>query len=345
MGMIEHQTQMFKEAGEAHSKVREQLASNESAVIALVERLRQNPPTLVMICARGSSSNAGVYARYLLETRIQIPVLNVAPSLSSVFSVKHKVGGALFLAISQSGQSPDILSSAQAAKNGGAYLVALVNDEQSPLAHLADLVLPLRAGPETSVAATKTFICTLTAIAQMVAYWGELASVKDGLSSLPEMLKQAFDITWDDALDALEPTESLFVVSRGLGLSIAKEAALKFKETCCVHAEAFSAAEVKHGPMVLVRKGFPAMIFSTGDETQSSIDDVAAAFISRSANVFATGDPYAGGNQLPIISCGVTELRPIIAIQTFYRFINALSIRRGLDPDHPKYLNKVTETV
>lgn len=345
INLNENQTAMFHEAGSAHARVQSQLLLNQSSLCHLGERLRQTRPNFVMICARGSSSHAGIYARYMIETRLGIPVLPVTPSLSSIFAVKQDLSGVLFIAISQSGQSPDILSAAQAAKSGGAFVVAIVNDEDSPLAQLSEMVIPIHAGVETSVAATKTFICTLSTIAQMVAEWAQLGGLTTGLQSLAGQLEEAFEIRWDEAIETLETTQSLFTISRGLGLCIAKEAALKFKETCTLHAEAFSAAEVRHGPIALVKDDFPVFIFSTGDEAQVSIDAVTQSVTARSSNIFATGSPFTGARLLSTVSSEFPELRPILAIQTFYRFINALSLSRGLNPDAPEHLKKITETV
>ena len=339
------QTQMFQEAGQAPSRVQTQLDFNKTDLRHLGQRLRQQPPTFVMICARGSSSHAGVYARYMIETRLGIPVLSVAPSLSSIFAVQQDLEGVLFLAISQSGQSPDILSAAKAAKRGGALVISVVNNEHSPLVLLSDMIIPIHAGQENSVAATKTFICTLSAIAQMVVEWAEMETLSKALHGLPDQLSQAFQITWDDVIEPLKPTQSLLTISRGLGLSLAKEVALKFKETCCLHAEAFSAAEVKHGPMALVKSDYPVLIFWTGDEAQANIDDVVQSFTSRSAQVFATGKSYKGATRLSMVESATPELTPIITIQSFYRFINALSVSRGFNPDAPKYLNKITKTL
>lgn len=340
-----HQTLMFQEAGEAHTRAAQQLSLNEKTLSALGQSLRRRPPPFVMICARGSSSHAGVYARYLIETRLGIPTLPAALSVSSVYAKPQNLTGVLCLAISQSGQSPDILAAAKAAKRGGAMVVALVNDTHSPLAQMCDAMVPLHAGPERSVAATKTFICSLTALAQIAAYWGQSDDLKQGLTALPEQLAQAFEVQWDEALVQLKTTPSLFVVSRGLSLSVAKEAALKFKETCALHAEAFSAAEVMHGPMALVKDNFPVAIIAAHDATQDSIDTVASKFISRSSGIITIGKNYDGALSLHTEKNRLPELNPILTIQTVYRFVNALSLSRGLNPDAPEYLNKVTETL
>ncbi|MCK5574801.1 MAG: SIS domain-containing protein [Sphingomonadales bacterium] len=341
----EQRTLMYREAKEAHLRVQNQLASNAPQMEKLAKRLRAAPPSLVITCGRGSSDHAATYAKYLIETHLGIPTLSAAPSVNSVFLSRQTYDGVLFLAISQSGQSPDILQSCQAAKDGGAYVVAMVNDTTSPLAKLADVVIPLEAGPEKSVAATKSYICSLTAIAQLVAYWMESAPLISAVNGLPQALKAAFDKDWSQAVTALKDARNLFVVSRGLGLGIAQEAALKFKETSGLHAEAFSAAEVKHGPMAIVNKDFPVLVLSVGDQTQPSVDDAATAFIERSANVMAAGHAYEGAMNLESHIDTAPELRSILLVQSFYKFVNALSVTRGYDPDCPPHLNKVTETL
>lgn len=341
----ERQTLMHLEAQEAPARVRHQLASNISQIKALAYRLRAKPPSLVITCARGSSDHAATYAKYLIETQIGTPTLSAAPSITSVFAARQTYEGVLFLAISQSGQSPDILRSAQAAKDGGALVVSLVNDTASPLASLSDVVIPLHAGPEKSVAATKSYICSLTAIANLVAAWAQNEELMTELKNLPGALEQAFAQDWSTAVEAFREVRNLFVVGRGLGLGIAQEAALKFKETCGLHAEAYSAAEVKHGPMAIVNEGFPVLIFSGQDQTQTSIDDVAGAFIGRGAQVVSAGQDYDGALNLETTGCDAPELRPILLIQSYYKFVNALSVARGYNPDCPPHLNKVTETL
>lgn len=341
----EQQTLMYQESQESHLRVREQLAINKIAIETLADHLRTQPPALVVTCARGSSDHAATYAKYLIETHIGIPTLSAAPSVNSVFEARQNFDDVLFLAISQSGQSPDILSATQAAKNRGALVVALVNDRTSPLAKLSHVVIPLHAGSEKSVAATKSFICSLSAMVHIVAEWTKNEDLLKQLHELPDALEKTFAQDWSDALPLLKAANNLFVVSRGLGLGIAQEAALKFKETCGIHAEAFSAAEVKHGPMALVKENFPVMVLSIEDQTQPSIDAAATAFIERMALVLAAGKPYDGANNLDTAPCAAPELRPIILIQSFYKFVNALSLARGYDPDCPPYLNKVTETL
>jgi len=341
----EHHTFMYKESQEAPQRVKQQLAANTSIIETLSEQLRSHVPLQVVTCARGSSDHAATFAKYLIETNIGILTTSMAPSISSVFNVKQNMEHTLFLAISQSGKSPDILMATQAAKNSGAIVVAIVNDTASPLAKISDFVIPMYAGPEKSIAATKSFICTLSALVHLVATWAQSHALVNELGKLPNMLTAAFAQDWSAGLGVLKPANNLFVVSRGLGFGVAQEAALKFKETCGLHAEAFSAAEVKHGPMTIVRENFPVFVFSVQDQTQPSIDNIATTFIHRSAQVLSVGAIYEKAFNLGTVSCAAPELRPLVFIQSFYKFVNSLAVERGYNPDKPLYLNKITETV
>jgi len=335
-------TLMFREAAEAPAVVARLLAANAPLVQALGAKLRANPPRAVVTCARGSSDHAATYAKYLIETLTGVVTSSAALSVSSVYAAEPKLEGVLYLAISQSGKSPDLLAAVEAAKHSGALVVALVNDEASPLAGLADHVLPLRAGPELSVAATKSYIAALTAIAQLVAAWSQDGALEKALEDLPATLREAWLLDWSPVAERLQTATNLYVLGRGVGFGIAQEAALKFKETCGLHAEAFSAAEVLHGPMALVQKGFPVLIFAQDDQSQASVLDLAQDLLSRGVDVMLAGGDGPGA--LPTVRAD-PNLEPIARIQSFYRMANTLSILRGHDPDKPPHLNKVTETI
>ena len=335
-------TLMFREAAEAPAVVARLLAANAPLVQALGAELRANPPRAVVTCARGSSDHAATYAKYLIETLTGVVTSSAALSVSSVYAAEPKLKGVLYLAISQSGKSPDLLAAVEAAKQAGALVVALVNDEASPLAALADHVLPLHAGPELSVAATKSYIAALTGIAQLVAAWSQDAGLEKALEELPATLREAWPLDWSPVAERLKTATNLYVLGRGVGFGIAQEAALKFKETCGLHAEAFSAAEVLHGPMALVRKGFPVLIFAQDDQSQASVLDLAQELSARGVDVMLAGEHGPGA--LPTVRAH-PNLEPIARIQSFYRMANTLSILRGHDPDKPPHLNKVTETI
>lgn len=335
---------MFLEAGEASAVVAAQLAANAGAIEALAARLRADPPRVVVTCARGSSDHAATFARYLIETRAGVLTSSAGLSVSSVYDASPNLEGALVLAISQSGKSPDLLASVTAAKAAGAYAVALVNVVDSPLAQLADAVIPLHAGPELSVAATKSYIAALAAITQLIAAWTRDEALAQALATLPDALAKAWALDWTPAVERLSPARNLYVLGRGVGFAVALEAALKFKETCGLHAEAFSAAEVLHGPMALVKDGFPALVFAQNDESRASVDDMAAGLRARGADVLLAAPGEADVPTLPTLSSHPV-LEPILMIQSFYRMANALSVARGYDPDSPPHLNKVTETL
>jgi glucosamine--fructose-6-phosphate aminotransferase (isomerizing) len=332
---------MFQEAAQAGAVVRRQLEANAVIVARLAKRLRDEPPRVVVTCARGSSDHAATFAKYLFETRMGILVASAAPSVASVYGARFDLRGALFLAISQSGRSPDLVAGARSAKEAGALVIAAVNDEGSPLAAAADFTLPLNAGAETSVAATKSYIATLAALVNLAAEWARDEGMRAALDRLPEDLHRAWALDWSSAVAALAPSSHLYVIARGVGLGIAQEAALKCKETCALHAEAFSSAEVRHGPQALLRGKFPALVFCQGDETRSGTEAFATELRERGVDVWMAG---GDNSNLPsIASHPVVE--PILLAQSFYRMANSLAIARGQDPDNPPHLAKVTRTL
>jgi glucosamine--fructose-6-phosphate aminotransferase (isomerizing) len=333
------QTHMFAEAAESAAVAARQLDQLNGALRGLGQRLRSLDPPVVITCARGSSDHAATFAKYLIETRALTPVASHAPSVSSVYSTAwRKLDRALFLVISQSGRSPDLVVSAQAARDAGAFVVAFVNEPDSPLADVAEVTIPLLAGTEKSVAATKSFIASLLALVGLVAAWTEAEDLEEAVSRAPESLRQAWALDWSAAVPLLRDAASLFVLGRGLSLGIAQEAALKLKETCGLHAEAYSAAEVKHGPMAIVGAGFPVLMLPPSDEARAAFEPLAQDFLARGARVLTAGD------QLPALPGLHPALAPVAAIQSFYRFAAALSLARGFNPDRPPHLRKVTET-
>lgn len=335
-------TRMFAEAGEAPKAVARQLELNRSALWRIAALLAATSPATVITCARGSSDHAATYAKYLIETFAGVPTVSAAPSVSSVFTASQRAQNMLCIAISQSGRSPDLLHTVDAYRRAGALVIALVNDATSPLAGQADEVLPLHAGPETSVAATKSYICSLAAIAALVAIWTGTAEIADALPRLPAALTRSFDRAAETVLAPLQDATNLYVVGRGYGLAAAQEAALKLKETCGLHAEAFSSAEVRHGPMAIVGKDFPVLGFVTPDAAGSDVANVLDEFARRGARVMRIDGAVTGMTEDDAI---VPCLAPIVMIQSFYRMVNALSRARGFEPDTPPHLNKVTQTL
>jgi len=335
---------MFREAQQAAEAIARQLARNEKDVHALASRLRSDPPRAVVTLARGSSDHAATYAKYLLETRIGVLVSSGSPSTASVYGAQPDLSDCLVLAISQSGRSPDLLESAGAAKRAGARLVTLVNDEASPLAAMADCCLPLGAGREESVAATKTHLATVSAIAQLVSTWSGDGALDAALRRAPDDLRRAWELDWSGALDVLVPATHLFVLARGVGLGAAQEAALKCKETCGLHAEGFSSAEVLHGPAALLGPHFPALVLAQRDDTHEGVATLAAELAAREVPVLAAGAHGRGVIELPTPAAH-PAIQPLLLVQSFYRLAATLSVARGHEPDRPPHLRKVTRTL
>ena len=335
---------MFREAAEGPAIVRHQLHANRDLVDSIGDLVRQRAPRAVVTCARGSSDHAATFAKYLVETRTGLLASSAAPSVSSIYESKHDLDRVLFIAISQSGASPDLLATVAAARDAGALVLALVNAEQSPLARAAHYSIPLCAGAETSVAATKSYIASLSAIVHLIASWTRDHSLMEALAAAPSQLASAWQLDWSIVVDRLRAAHNLYVIGRGLGLGIAQEAALKFKETCGLHAEAFSAAELRHGPMALVNKGFPVLALTQHDETRESVETVAAELSRMGADVLLAGSEVEGTRPLPTQRAD-PAIEPMLMIQSFYRAAEALAVARGRDPDRPPHLSKVTETL
>lgn len=341
-----HTSLMARETGEAPEVVARLVELNADACRVLGARLRSTPPRFVVTCARGSSDSAASYAKYLIELSLGIVVASVGPSVSSVYRARLGMRDALFLAISQSGRSPDLLALAHDARAEGAVTVAVVNDAASPLAAACEVVLPLHAGEEKSVAATKTYIASLAAVLQMMAAWADNATLRDAVTKLPASLHAALATDWRPAVDLFLDASDLYVVGRGVGYAAAQEAALKFKETCGLHAEAISAAELMHGPLALAGANFPVLILGQDDEALASLQTMASELAAQGVVVISAG-PGSGwaGIALPIVARLHPFVQQIANIQSFYGLAEAVSRARGRDPDNPARLRKVTETI
>lgn len=338
-------TRMLEEALEAPAAVARLLAADHEEYQRLAAFLREHPPSGILTLARGSSDHAAQHTAYLIMARLGRLVTSLPMSLVTLYHANLAHPDLLVLAFSQSGQSPDLVDPTRYFTGSGATTVALVNAADSPLAREAARVLPLHAGAERSVAATKSFIGQLVAGARLVAAWGEDAEFEAGLSRLPEALEAAARADWSVGVEALVGVERLFVLGRGTGLALASEAALKLKETCGIQAEAFSGAEVKHGPMAIIDEGFPLLVFAPRGPAQAGLIALAQDLQAKGAKVLlAAPIEVAGSSVLPLVPAPHPDLDTVTAIQSFYPMVEALSRARGYDPDHPPHLAKVTRT-
>jgi glutamine---fructose-6-phosphate transaminase (isomerizing) len=335
---------MLTEAHEAPEAVARLMAADADVVAALAADLRANDPHALLTVARGSSDHAAQHMAYLVMARLGRLVTSLPMSLITLHAAQLRCNGLVAMAFSQSGQSPDLIAPMQFFKSGGARTVAFVNASGSPLAAASQWQLPLHAGAENSVAATKSFINQLVAGVRLVAAWEQNAHLQNALTDLPKALQRALRCDWSAALPVLASAERLFVIGRGTGLAVAMEAALKFKEVCGIQAEAFSGAEVKHGPMALIDDGYPLLILAPRGPAQASLIALAQDMRDRGARVLLAAPAGTPGAELPLATTGHEELDTVAVVQSFYPMVEALAWARGLDPDKPRHLAKVTRT-
>jgi glutamine---fructose-6-phosphate transaminase (isomerizing) len=335
---------MESDLREAAAAVERQSDVLSAPVKALTGALNRQPPSVVITCARGSSAHAATFAKHLFELRLGIPVAAAAPNIATVYRRALNLKDQLFLAISQSGRSDDLIESATMARAAGAVTVAIVNDANSPLAEVSQIVLPLGAGNERSVAATKSFIASLAALLQLTACWTADTAMRLAHTRLPDRLAQAGRLDWGSALAALSAADSLIAIGRGPTLAIAREAALKLKETCELHAEAFSAAEFHHGPIALISDAFPIVAFSPSDNAAGSVTALVADLRRKGARVLVAEPGNPQRDRLPVLQPDHPEADAICMVQSFYALLVKLAAERGTDADRPRHLQKVTRT-
>ena len=338
-------TLMRREIEEIPEAAARLLAQTEALLASAGHALKRKNPAVIVTIARGSSDHAASFLKYAIELTAGIPVASIGPSIVSIYGRELKLDRAAAIAISQSGKSPDIVAMTEAARRAGALSFAITNTPGSPLAAAADFTIDLHAGAERSVAATKTFVSSVVAGLALIAHWTADEKLLAALATLPVALRDAVACDWSPLLEALDGHQSLYVLGRGPALAIASEAALKFKETCAIHAEAYSAAEVMHGPVRIVEKGYPVLVLAARDAAESSVAGMADKLAAQGAMTFVTSQRASAARALPFAVSGHPLTDALVLIVSFYGFVEALSRRRGFDPDRPPHLNKVTETV
>ncbi|AML52065.1 SIS domain-containing protein [Falsihalocynthiibacter arcticus] len=302
-------------------------------------------PVGFVTCARGTSDHAATFFKYVMEIQTGLPVASIGPSVASIYETPLKLDNFICLSISQSGGSPDLVALQEAAKKGGASTLAILNEVNSPLGHGTQTVLPVFAGPEKAVAATKSFVSSLFAILGFVAGFTQDKDLEKALLGLPDVLRAALTCDWSKAELALARAGSVFTVGRGPGLAVAAEAALKLKETCRIHAEVFSSAEVLHGPVVLADRKFAALLFDPEDRSRSSVEAAAKAMREKGAAAFSISPSVGLKMNLPVPVVTNPLVLPLIQITAFYSFVEVLAQNLGENADAPVGLNKVTVTM
>jgi glutamine---fructose-6-phosphate transaminase (isomerizing) len=304
-------------------------------------RIAAARPRFVLIAARGTSDHAALYAKYLAEVRMALPVGLASPSALTVYGAAPDMRDVLFIAVSQSGRSPDLVDSVAVARARGALSIAVTNDLDSPLAHAAEHAVGIQAGAERAVAATKTYTAELLALHLLL---GGPEAVREA-GSLPGAAAATLRLTSDEDLAThaarLGETERIVVTARGYSYATAREAALKLMETSYLSAQAFSGADLLHGPLAMIDESVPVIAVSSPGRGGEAMAPVLERLRALGAHVLCV----APGGDLPVAAAGVPEhLLPILEILPLQRLAWRVALGRGLDPDRPRGLSKVTQT-
>ena len=333
---------------------RRQLASSPEALDALADRLRSQPVESVVVAARGTSDHAAIYAQYLLGVRNRLVVGLATPSVVSLYGAEPRLGRALVIGISQSGASPDIVGVVEAATRQGAPTLAITNDASSPLAQAADCVIGLAAGPERAIAATKTYTTSLLAIARVSLALDPDPAASAALAAVPEAMDEALGVEADVTALAGELAaapgsfDRCVVVGRGFEYATAREWALKLKELGQVFADPYSAADFRHGPIALVQPGIPALVLAPEGAAATGQSDLLRDLRDRGVDTVVVADSAEtralGRWSIPIPASVPEWLRPVVSIIPAQLFALHVTVARGLDPDEPRYISKVTRT-
>jgi glucosamine--fructose-6-phosphate aminotransferase (isomerizing) len=320
------------------------LERERAAVRELAAQLRRRRPRYAVLAARGSSDNAARYAQHVFGRLLRLPVVLATPSLHTLYDAPPRFIDAIVIGISQSGASPDVVSVVAEGARQGALTAAITNDPASPLAAVAAHVIDLRAGEERSVAATKTYTASLAAIAALAAEGH--AALSDDLERLPAALARQLALTGiaADAVEAAADWERVTVVGRGAHYATAFEAALKVRELAGIVAEAYSPADLLHGPIAVAGPGQPLLAIAPGGPTEDSVREVVDAARDRGAPVAAIGHDPALGEPLLELVDGPEWLSPAVAIVPAQLLAVGLAERRGVDVDAPFGLSKITMT-
>ncbi|HEY6023993.1 MAG TPA: SIS domain-containing protein [Pseudolabrys sp.] len=320
----------------------ERLLARTEMFVRIASKIEAAKPRIIVFCGRGSSGHVGVYLRYLFEVRLGMLASAAAPSVMTAYRHSPDFCDALFVVVSQSGRSPDLVDATRVARKFGALTLAIVNDENSPAAAASELVLPIGAGAEHSIAATKTVVLSMIAGAQLVATLARSDNLNDGLQQLPHRLSEALACDWTPWADSVAGAAAAFVVGRGYGLGCVREIALKVSEILRVPALGYSAAELRHGPRASITPATPVLVLRQDDPAAVAVDELLRDLNEAGETVFAAGGT---AGTLPWIGDGHPACDPILMLVPAYRAIEAAARRRGLDPDKPPYLSKVTRTL
>jgi glucosamine--fructose-6-phosphate aminotransferase (isomerizing) len=340
-------TRMLNEIREQPKVLRGILDEEWGAVLAAARDLRSRGFRSAMLAARGTSDNAALYAKYLLEVTLGVPAALASPSAFTLYDSEMKLDGVLVIGVSQSGESRDVLEVISKSKELGAATVSVTNDESSAIAEAADHHLFLRAGKEESVAATKTYTASLLVLYLLVEALNGAEAPGAEVRELPELARAVLEAGWRGT-ERYRYADHLVVTSRGYNLATAQEGALKLMETSYVVAHAFSAADLRHGPIAMIGQDFPVVAIVPPGRAREGMSALVENLRERGAEVAVISDDETLTSRAPasflVPAPCPEELSPILYAIPPQLLAHDLSFLKGLDPDAPRGLSKVTET-
>lgn len=344
------ETHLYREIHQQPVTLARFLEREDRALADLAAAIRARNVTHVVIAARGTSDNAGRYAQYVLGAHNGLPVGLTTPSLFTLYGTPPRLTDALVIGISQSGQSPDIVAVLAEGRRQGQLTVALTNELASPLAQSADFVVPLHAGSERAVAATKTYSAELIAIAALSAHLAQDDARLAQVRAVPDAVSAALAL--NDTIAAVAPRyrymQQCVVIGRGYNYATAFEMALKLKELTYTVVEAYSSADFRHGPLALLEPGFPVVLLAPGGALAAEMADFARTARARGAELIVLSDEdalLALGRVALRLPSGVPEwLSPLTTIVPGQLLALHLAHTRDYDVDAPRGIRKVTET-
>jgi glucosamine--fructose-6-phosphate aminotransferase (isomerizing) len=338
---------MFREIHEQPEVLGRILDEGWGEVLSAAGALREKGFRFVMLTARGTSDNAAYYAKYLFEVLLGVPTALASPSVFTLYEGKMDLDDTLVIGVSQSGESKDVLETVRRSGELGAATLSITNDEGSSLAETADAHLFIRAGEERSVAATKTYTAELLLLYLLVSALGGAREPDAQARRLPDQAREVLGASWE-GVARYRYADHLVVASRGYNLATARETALKLTETTYVVAEAFSAADLRHGPIAMIGRDFPVVAVVPPGEARPGMTTLVEGLAERGAELVVIGedadmiDWVVAGFRVPV-SCS-EKLSPVLYALPAQLLAHDLSVLKGLDPDAPRGLSKVTET-
>jgi glutamine---fructose-6-phosphate transaminase (isomerizing) len=336
---------MAAEIAEQPQALQRLLDEGVTAIGGIARHVARHRPRFVLLAARGTSDHAALYAKYLVETTLELPAGLASPSTLTAYGSRPKLDDVLWIAVSQSGGSPDLVDSTATARACGALTIAVTNAAGSSLAGASDLHIDVLAGPERSVAATKTYTSELLALYLLIDAWagGDAGPARE----LPELAADVLDrAAGTELATRYRFVERLVLTSRGYAYATAREGALKMMETSYLSAHAFSGADLMHGPLAMVDEDRPVIAIVPHGTGGAALGPVLEQLHDRGADVLIVGEPTAAPWAAAAAPLPATDERvaPVLQILPLQQLAHAMAMARGYDPDAPRGLKKITET-